>query len=116
VLKSSIHLPWLAPRYTDTGHARGSPEYDQCVRLKDELPDYLKPVLTIAYYTGMTKSGILSLTWDRVNVFDGKITLEAGTTKNDEPRVIHMPRELYEDTLQQKIVSLKCDFLRYWTP
>jgi integrase len=53
----------------------------------------IKPVLITAYETGMRRTEILELTWDRVNVKDKIISL--GETKNGRPRVLPMTDRLY---------------------
>jgi hypothetical protein len=38
------------------------------VALRDALPEFFKPVVVMAYYTGMRKEEILSLKWPQVDL------------------------------------------------
>lgn len=69
---------------------------DEFQRILAASPDYLKPILICAYYTGMRRGEILGLTWDRVDLKAGFIRLKEMDTKTGEGRSIPIGSELRE--------------------
>lgn len=57
-------------------------------KLLAALPDHLKVPLCLGYWTGMRAGEILNLKWDRINLQEGWIRLEPGTTKNGHGRTV----------------------------
>jgi integrase len=77
----------------DAGVSRLEPQ--DFLKLHNALPDHLKPVLTMAYYTGMRVGEILSLRWEQVDLWTQEVRLNPGGTKNDEARTISFEGELH---------------------
>ena len=85
------HFPMLeesAPR-------KGFFERVEYERLYAALPDYLRPVVAIAYHTGMRRAEITSLLWEQVDLLNRAIRLNAGETKNGEARNVPITAELH---------------------
>ena len=68
---------------------------DEYHRLMDHLPAHLKPVVATAFYTGMRRGEIVGLTWNKVDLQERIIRLEAEDTKDNEARDIPIPDELH---------------------
>jgi integrase len=92
------YIPHLQENNVRTGYF----EHKEYLALKNALPSYLKPVVTMAYHTGMRKQELLGLQWPQVDLLEGKIILNPQDTKNNESRVIFMEGELLEAIRFQK--------------
>jgi integrase len=71
-----------------------SPE--EYVRLLAHCPNYLKPIVRLAYQTGMRQGEILGLTWGQVDLKEGFIRLQPRDTKTNEGRLVPFNGELRE--------------------
>jgi integrase len=68
-------------------------EQEQYEAVLLNLPDHLRGVLIMGYWTGMRESEILGLKWDQVDLFNRLVFLER--TKNGEDRTLPLNDELY---------------------
>jgi integrase len=91
-----VRKPYI-PQLKEDNVRSGFFEYAEFVAVRGACPDYFKPVVTFAYFTGWRKEEILSLRWNQgIDLSAKEIRLNAGTTKNDEGRVIYLDGELLE--------------------
>ncbi len=86
-------IPYF-PMLKEAAPRKGFLEHAEFQKLRSELPEHLRPVLTMGYFTGMRLGEILGLRWSNVNFVDSQVLLD--TTKNDDPRTIPLTKELLE--------------------
>ncbi len=105
------HIPMLKENNVRTGFF----EHEDFVAVRDALPEYLKIVITFAYSTGWRRAEILNLTWRNVDLQEGMVRLNPGTTKNDEGRAVYLDAELLgmmEDLQRHKVFGCSYVFHR----
>jgi integrase len=90
------HMPYI-PMLKESNTRKGFFEYKDFVSLRNALPEYLKPVVTFAYHTGWRRAEILNLTWDRVDIKEGTVSLDPGETKNNDGRTLYLNEELLKE-------------------
>jgi integrase len=94
------HIPMLRENNVRTGFF----ERTEFEAVREQLPEYLRPLATFAYLTGWRViSEVLPLRIGQVDAQLGVVLLDAGTTKNDEARTFHYAAitELREILTQQ---------------
>jgi integrase len=97
----TIHRKPYIPMLKENNARRGFFEHGEFIAFRNALSEYLKPVVTFAYYTGWRKQEILSLKWSQVDLNGRTVRLDVGTTKNDKGRLIVLDGELLE-TMQRQ--------------
>ncbi|MCH6567003.1 MAG: tyrosine-type recombinase/integrase [Nitrospinae bacterium] len=90
------------PMLREDNVRQGFVEYEEYLAIKAAAPDYLKGIITMAFYTGCRRGEILSLKWSQVDLHRRLIRLNPGETKNREGRVVYMAEELYEALAELK--------------
>ena len=70
-----------------------SEEFD---RLMDALPSHTRAIIATGYYAGMRKGEVLILTWDKVDMKNRIIGLDAEDTKDREARRVPICEALYD--------------------
>lgn len=108
------HIPMLK----EPPPRKGFLERNEFQALRLALPEHLRPLVTLGFYTGMRLGEIKKLRWSNVSLIDNQIRLDPGMTKNDEPRVIPLMGELPEmlRMLQRQAVRSEFVFLRNGKP
>ena len=94
----ALHIPMLAEDNVRVGFL----DDEGYVRLKRELPDYLKPMFVVAYHVGNRLGELLKLRWEQVDFKNNQILVTPRTSKNKKARVLPVYGEMREWLLIQK--------------
>lgn len=83
------------PRLEENNVRQGFFEQWEFEAVLAKLPECLRPPFTFAYPTGWRiLSEVLPLTWQQVDLEEGTVRLEPGTTKNKDGRLLYLTQEL----------------------
>ncbi len=96
-------VPYI-PALQENNARQGFFEYWDFEKVRDALPEDLRPLVTFAYHTGWRRSEVVDLTWEQVDLHSGTVRLEPGTTKNRQARMIFLAGELLDVIQRQREV------------
>ncbi len=68
-------------------------EHEQFKRLMGFLPEWLRPLTSLAFHSAMRRGELLSLRWSQVDLVEGTISLSGADTKTGEPRTVPVAEE-----------------------
>lgn len=87
-----VHVPMLVENNVRTGFL----DDEGYLRLKQALPEHLRPIFIVAYHVGNRLGELRSLRWDQVDFRNAQIVLNPGTTKNKKGRTLPIYGEMGE--------------------
>jgi integrase len=87
------HVPYI-PMLKESNVRKGFFEHDDFLSLQAALHEDLRGLVAFAYKTGWRFGEITGLTWDRVDMREAAVRLEADESKNAEARTYYLDEEL----------------------
>lgn len=105
VLTSRAGLPGVVrqvPMLEEDNTRVGFLDDEGYVRLKHELPDYLKPLFVVAYHVGNRLGELRRLVWEQVDFKNSQVLITPSTSKNKRARVLPIYGEMREWLLMQR--------------
>jgi|SRR5215469_2832804 len=106
-LRDVPHFPMLR----EASPRKGFLEHSSYQKLRQHLPEHLRPVLATGYYTGMRLGEILGLRWTNVDLANAEVRLDPDSTKNEEARTIPLTSELLEMLRIERERNPKAEFV-----
>lgn len=104
-----LHRPHI-PMLEENNVRKGFFDAPQLQQIRERLPEAVRPVVTFAYITGWrVPSEVLTLQWRQVDMHEGTVTLDVGSTKNREGRVFVMTAELKKLLESQKKLTAEVE-------
>jgi len=91
-LASIPFFPMLKENNVRTGFVT----IEQFIKLREAMPEHLRPLITFLYFTGCRIGAALAITWSQMEFEKGRFQLriEGSQTKNEEPILLPLPLEL----------------------
>jgi integrase len=70
----------------------------QFTKLRNTMPEHLRPLVTFLYFTGCRVGAALAITWSQIEFEKGRfqVRIEGNQTKNEEPILLPLLLELNE--------------------
>ena len=93
----SVQFPYF-PMLKENNVRKGFMTPAQFIKLRDAMPEHLRPLLTFLYFTGCRIGAALAIRWSQLESEKGRFQLriEGNQTKNEEPILLPLPLELNE--------------------
>jgi integrase len=93
----SVQFPYF-PMLKENNVRKGFITPAQFIKLRDAMPEHLRPLMIFLYFTGCRIGAALAIAWSQIESERGRFQLriEGNQTKNDEPILLPLPLELNE--------------------
>ncbi|PYT80872.1 MAG: hypothetical protein DMG40_11480 [Acidobacteria bacterium] len=86
------------PMLKEDNVRKGFVTIEQFRKLREAMPEHLRPLITFLYFTGCRIGAALAITWSQMEFQSGtaQLRLEGNQTKNEDPILLPLPLEVSE--------------------